>query len=498
MNIAQAKEYIKESVQMYLKKDEYGDYRIPLVRQRPIFLLGAPGIGKSAIMEQIARELDIALVGYSMTHHTRQSALGLPFITEKEYGGSRFEVSEYTMSEIIASIYETIKESGVKEGILFLDEINCVSETLYPSMLQFLQFKTFGRHRVPDGWVIVTAGNPPQYNKSVREFDVVTLDRLKVLKVTEDYQTWRKYAADSGIHSAITGFLDGDKDSFYHIAATAEGNTYATARGWEDLSEIIYMYEESNLPVTEELIGQYIQCDSIVKDFSAYYDLYVKYKTMFDANDVLEGVYDSASVDAIREASLDEKIALVGILLDGIKSNEKDIVNLQDMLKKVRGLVVKLKDDGDVQKGIDDAILAWKKVLDSKEKAGTLGTDEKRDIRRVIAFYEEVQKDCGTDGTKLAENYMNRVSTLKSLVAKEQARLHNAFDFMKKVFGVDSNEMVIFVTELTVNKTTSTFLSTFGSSDYDECNEILMIGNREEKLRAEIEQLFGDEQVGNN
>ena len=498
MNIAQAKEYIKESVQMYLKKDEYGDYRIPLVRQRPIFLLGAPGIGKSAIMEQIARELDIALVGYSMTHHTRQSALGLPFITEKEYGGSKFEVSEYTMSEIIASIYETIKESGVKEGILFLDEINCVSETLYPSMLQFLQFKTFGRHRVPDGWVIVTAGNPPQYNKSVREFDVVTLDRLKVLKVTEDYQTWRKYAADSGIHSAITGFLDGDKDSFYHIAATAEGNTYVTARGWEDLSEIIYMYEESNLPVTEELIGQYIQCDSIVKDFSAYYDLYVKYKTMFDANDVLKGVYDSASVDAIREASLDEKIALVGILLDGIKSNEKDIVNLQDMLKKVRGLVVKLKDGGDVQKGIDDAILAWKKVLDSKEKAGTLGTDEKRDIRRVIAFYEEVQKDCGTDGTKLAENYMNRVSALKSLVADEQERLHNAFDFMKMVFGVDSNEMVIFVTELTVNRTTSTFLSTFGSSDYDECNEILMIGNREEKLRAEIEQLFGDEQVGNN
>ena len=104
MNIKDAKNYIKDSVRIYLKKDEEGEYRIPVVRQRPIFLLGAPGIGKTAIMEQIAQELGIALVSYSMTHHTRQSALGLPFITHKNYKGVEFDISEYTMSEIIASI----------------------------------------------------------------------------------------------------------------------------------------------------------------------------------------------------------------------------------------------------------------------------------------------------------------------------------------------------------------------------------------------------------
>ena len=57
MNIKQAKEYIKNSVTLYLKKDEFGEYRVPVVRQRPIFLLGVPGIGKTAIMEQIAQEL---------------------------------------------------------------------------------------------------------------------------------------------------------------------------------------------------------------------------------------------------------------------------------------------------------------------------------------------------------------------------------------------------------------------------------------------------------
>ncbi len=51
MNIKQAKSYIKNTVNLYLKKDNLGEYRIPVVRQRPVFLLGAPGIGKTAIME---------------------------------------------------------------------------------------------------------------------------------------------------------------------------------------------------------------------------------------------------------------------------------------------------------------------------------------------------------------------------------------------------------------------------------------------------------------
>ena len=135
MNIKEAKEEIKKSVQIYLDKDAFGRYTIPVSHQRPVFMVGAPGIGKTAIMQQIASELDIALVSYSMTHHTRQSALGLPVIQEMDYDGGHALVSEYTMSEIIAAIYRVMEESGKREGILFLDEINCVSETLAPAML---------------------------------------------------------------------------------------------------------------------------------------------------------------------------------------------------------------------------------------------------------------------------------------------------------------------------------------------------------------------------
>ena len=274
MNIKRAKNEIKNTVQAYLKKDEYGEYRIPVVRQRPILMMGPPGIGKTAIMEQIARECQIGLVSYTITHHTRQSAVGLPFIEKKVYGGEEYSVTEYTMSEIIASIYEKMEKTGFSEGILFIDEINCVSETLAPTMLQFLQCKTFGNHAIPKGWIIVAAGNPPEYNKSVRDFDIVTLDRVKKIDVKEDYSVWKEYAYEAGIHGAVLSYLELKKQNFYQIETTVTGKKFITARGWEDLSEILYLYEELDLHVDHEVVVQYLSQETVAKDFANYLELY--------------------------------------------------------------------------------------------------------------------------------------------------------------------------------------------------------------------------------
>ena len=77
MNIKRAKEEIKDTIEAYLLKDENGEYVIPAIRQRPVLLIGPPGVGKTQIMEQISRECRIGLVAYTITHHTRQSAVGL-------------------------------------------------------------------------------------------------------------------------------------------------------------------------------------------------------------------------------------------------------------------------------------------------------------------------------------------------------------------------------------------------------------------------------------
>ena len=139
MNIKRAKQEIKDTIEAYLLKDRYGAYEIPAIRQRPVLLIGPPGVGKTQIMEQISQECQIGLVAYTITHHTRQSAIGLPFIQEKIYNARRVSVTEYTMSEIVASIYDKIESTGLREGILFIDEIHRFNKGQQDYLLPFVE-----------------------------------------------------------------------------------------------------------------------------------------------------------------------------------------------------------------------------------------------------------------------------------------------------------------------------------------------------------------------
>ena len=77
-----------------------------------------------------------------------------------------------------------------------------------PAMLQLLQSKQFGTHRLPEGWVIAAAGNPPAYNESARSFDTVTMDRVRLLEISENYPVWRDYAHAKGLHPAVLSYLE--------------------------------------------------------------------------------------------------------------------------------------------------------------------------------------------------------------------------------------------------------------------------------------------------
>ena len=145
MNIKQAKQEITNTLKAYLAKDQLGNYLIPTVRQRPVLLMGPPGVGKTQIMEQIAAETGVGLVAYTITHHTRQSAIGLPFIEKRTYGGEEVSVTEYTMSEILSSVYRLMERTGLQEGILFLDEINSMPLNLQCKVLRALETKTIQR-----------------------------------------------------------------------------------------------------------------------------------------------------------------------------------------------------------------------------------------------------------------------------------------------------------------------------------------------------------------
>lgn len=325
MNIKRAKEEIKDTIEAYLLKDENGEYVIPSIRQRPVLLIGPPGMGKTQIMEQISRECRVGLISYTITHHTRQSAVGLPFIEKKMYGDREYAVTEYTMSEIVASIYNRMEETGLKEGILFIDEINCVSETLAPTMLQFLQCKTFGSHKIPEGWIIAAAGNPPEYNKSVREFDVVTLDRIKRIDVEPDLAVWKEYAYAENIHPAIISYLSIKGQNFCRIETTVDGKLFATPRGWEDLSQLILVYESLEKRADRDVISQYIQHPRIAKDFANYLELYYKYQNEYQVDEILQGTIREALCDRVARAPFDERLSVTGLILSRLTEGFKKL-----------------------------------------------------------------------------------------------------------------------------------------------------------------------------
>lgn len=502
ITIKRAKEEIRDTVEAYLLKNEYGEYEIPTVNQRPILLLGAPGIGKTQIMEQVARECGISLVSYTITHHTRQSAIGLPFISEKTYGGLKKNVTEYTMSEIIASVYDKIEKTGISEGILFIDEINCVSETLAPAMLQFLQCKTFGSHAIPEGWVIAAAGNPPEYNRSVREFDVVTLDRVKKLEVAPDYQVWKEYAYQQGIHAAVISYLNTRPGSFCRMETTVDGRLFATPRGWEDVSRILKVYEKLGKPMDREVVQQYIQHPEIAADFADYLELYYKYQTDYQIDEILSGNIPDILLKKIAHAPFDERLSVTGLLLSRLntmfqKTERRDIL--------IELLYEKLKGAREALCGVwMNAPYTW--LLDLLDRTGKelfylcqaelLDRREEHLRRDVLRILEKYVQRLRLEGAELGVQSFERLSSyfeeenevLDELYESTGAMLEYAFDFMEAAFG-EGQEMVIFVTELNTAESSVRFLQKYDCERYNQYNERLFFKERSRALLERISRL---------
>ncbi len=501
MNIKRAKEEIKNTIEAYLLKDGYGAYEIPAVHQRPVFLMGPPGVGKTQIMEQVARECGIGLVAYTITHHTRQSAVGLPFINEKEYGGSTYRVTEYTMSEIVASIYNKIESSGLKEGILFIDEINCVSETLAPTMLQFLQYKTFGNHKIPEGWVIVTAGNPPEYNKSVRDFDVVTLDRIKLIHVEPDFEVWKAYAYEQALHPAIISYLNARTEYFCRIETTVDGKFFATPRGWDDLSKFIEIYERLGKKVDRDVVGEYIQFPKISKDFTNYLDLYYKYRDDYQIDEILSGIIRESLCNRLKRASFDEKLSVIGLLLSRLGQSFRSVSDqgdrtglLMEELKKISPESEEVQDISMVARlaGLRDQ---WNGDWDKRRKAGLLSRREdylRRDVEALLLQFEETLRMEGTGNesawNRIREMFEEQNARYEALLEEGGKSLEHAFDFMEAAFG-DGQEMVVFITELNTGYHSVKFLKEYDCERYYQYNERLLFKDRESDIKARIDSL---------
>jgi hypothetical protein len=496
MNIEQAKNQVKKACIAYLTKDEFGKFVVQPKDQRPLFLLGAPGVGKTAIVSQVACELNLGLVDYSMTHHTRQSAIGLPVLKERIVDGKPMTVSEYSLSEIIASIYDQI-ERGHKTGILFLDEINCISESLTPMMLRFLQEKKFGNHQVPAGWVIVCAGNPPEFNKSAKMFDIATLDRVKRINIEPDLDAWRTWAYGAGAHRAVLSFLSMRPDAFYQVQTHGHDQLFVTARAWFDLSTMMHLYEKNGLEIDEALIGQYVQMPQVAADFYNWIENFAQLEQTYDTEGVLAG--QMQAIDNARArldcADFDEHATLCGLLVDACATKCKNILTQMDALQLVFDTLSSAKKS----KITEGQLLISHIAQGCEQLENTLSTrdlhfkqhpEQSVAYNRAISCLRTYAAKAKTQVTlsEISEDFNSQLSAMNTEAARTAAAINNLITFVFDTFGA-GNQAIICMRELTANPLTSKFIANFEVAEYARHAGILATSNRESNLQARLQEI---------
>ena len=486
MNIRQAKETIKNTIRSYLEKDADGKYLFPVTQQRPLLLMGPPGIGKTAVVEQLASECGIGLVSYNMTHHTRQSAVGLPHLAEREYDGRIITVTEYTVSEIIVSVLDCMRDTGLREGILFIDEINCVSETLAPAMLQFLQKKMFGPFRIPEGWIIVAAGNPRVFNRSARDYDTAVLDRLRKLDIEPDPDAWMAYAMKESVHGAVLSYLTFHRDHFFLVRGEEGSAEYVTARGWQDLSTLLLSCERLQIEVNEDLIFPYLSVRHIAESFAAFYRLYRKCFT--DSREAQSPCAFSGWISALAamagKADRPEQHILAGLLLDALGSDlalyrtKLDLINLaENRLKKMERELQNPESAPRAEMLLEE----WKKTLEIRKQYYLISTTdsdtEEKLLRELRGCLQQVREEHLTTDTaaiisRLQAQQADRRKNMDALCIRLQKQMEESLLFAEE--HLQKEEQQAFLMQLTANENAVLFLSSQGCDAYFSLSRKIM------------------------
>ena len=102
-----------------------------------------------------------------------------------------------------------------------------------------------------------------EYNRSVREFDIVTLDRVRRMDITPDFSVWMEYARGQRLHPAIISYLSLRPQHFYTVVPDVDGARFVTARGWEDLSRLLTVYEQLSIPMDAGVVGEFLQHEDV-------------------------------------------------------------------------------------------------------------------------------------------------------------------------------------------------------------------------------------------
>lgn len=198
-----------------------------IIQKLPLFIWGAPGIGKSSIVKDIAKEKSLKFIDLRLSLLDPTDLKGIPF----------FDAS--TREGVWAKPSFLPKEDDTSEGILFLDEINTAPPAVQASAYQLILDRSVGEYRLPDGWSIIAAGNRENDRGVIYKMPPPLANRFVHFEMEVDFEDWKKWAYLKNIDSSIIAFLAYDKSMLFTFDAKSSQKSFATPRSWEFVDTII-------------------------------------------------------------------------------------------------------------------------------------------------------------------------------------------------------------------------------------------------------------------
>jgi len=198
-----------------------------LIQQKlPVFIWGAPGIGKSSIVKQIASQQGLDFLDLRLSLLDPTDLKGIPFFNANTNEGVWAKPS-------------FLPSEPDSKGILFLDEINTAPPAVQASAYQLILDRKVGEYELPKGWSIVAAGNRENDRGVVYKMPPPLANRFVHFEMEVDFSDWKAWAFKAGIESSIIAYLGYDKSMLFTFDATLNEKSFATPRSWEYVDSII-------------------------------------------------------------------------------------------------------------------------------------------------------------------------------------------------------------------------------------------------------------------
>ncbi len=203
---------------------------------RPVFIWGAPGIGKSALVEKFAREVGLPCVSLLGSQLAPEDIIGIPRING--------ETSEFLPPKMIAR-----KEPYV----LFLDELNACSQEVQKAFYSLIHERRIGEYHLPEGSIVVGAGNRAEDSAIVKTMSSALINRMFHVQMKADARQWIKWAKGVGLHPWVTDYISQRPDHLFSEPPKTE-EPFSTPRSWHMLSDALTEYHAGEKDIPAEVL----------------------------------------------------------------------------------------------------------------------------------------------------------------------------------------------------------------------------------------------------